>query len=203
MVFPSAVSPPSIQFDFSTSFPRSPPFYLPHFRVLPHHFRPFYDCFCSYISIYILRKVNTSVPLRIFLQKKKPKRWYWFIKLRCCAMVDSNICRYYSSELVLSLMLLFLFIFCLYSPSRKTPPRNWVPSKKTPIFIHKIVQGFDFFFISLLFGRVSSTNLLIFFRFHSGLSLNCLNWVVNDAMVYFSFAFIFEMLSKVVEIRFT
>lgn len=78
-------------------------------------------------------------------------------------MVDLNICRYYSSELVLSLMLLFLFIFCLYSPSRKTPQRNWVPSKKTPIFIHKIVQGFDFFLISLLFGRVSSTNLLIFF----------------------------------------
>lgn len=115
-----------------------------------------------YINIYIAKSKHKCASSN-FLLKKKPKRWYWFIKLRCCAMVDSNICRYYSSELVLSLMLLFLFIFCLYSPSRKTPQRNWVPSKKTPIFIHKIVQGFDFFFISLLFGRVSSTNLLIFF----------------------------------------
>lgn len=96
-------------------------------------------------------------------------------------------------------VVIFHFLF-FYSASKKTPERNWVPSKKDTIFIHKIVQGFFSTLFHLIRGNLF-TNLLIFFISNFGFSLKCLNWVVNDAMVYFSLHLFWECFQKL--LRFT
>lgn len=180
-----------------------PPFYLPHFRALPHHFRPFYDCFLLlYINIYIAKSKHKCASSNFLLKKNQNvdidslnfDAVQWSTRTFADTIRVSWCCRWCCCFYSFS-----VFIHPLEKLHREIEYRL----KRHQYLFIRLFKDSIFFSFRFYSGEFLQQICWFFFRFHSGLSLNCLNWVVNDAMVYFSFAFIFEMLSKVVEIHFT